>query len=106
VSALPSAEHQSPSCGACGSETTFDGDDFVCEDCQLAFEPNYLNASFLNPEAEPCGSPCDNSWHGDHKIKRGFGYDCNPCQLPAGHESFHWTGCQSKPLTAAAGVVR
>jgi hypothetical protein len=26
-------------------------------------------------------------------------FRCHPCQLPAGHDSMHWTGCQVVPLT-------
>ncbi|MBM7280335.1 hypothetical protein JTZ10_21560 [Gordonia rubripertincta] len=103
---LPSAEHQSPSCGACQSETSHDGDDFVCEDCQLAFDSYTLEARFLDEDVEPCGKPCENTWHGDHKIHRGQGYRCHPCQLPKGHEEFggwhHWTGCEPILLDGGA----
>ncbi len=99
VSALPDAVQQNPACGACGSETHFDGDTFVCDDCQLCFEAIGLAASFVNPDTEPCAAPCDNYWHGDHLIEKGVGYDCGTCKLPTGHPSkFHWTGCESKPL--------
>lgn len=104
MSALPDAVQQSPACGTCGSETTFDGDDFICEDCQLYFDPDDLSASFLDAEAEACGAPCDNGWHGDHKIQQGKGYDCGTCKLPTGHKNFHWTGCQSKTLSGGGGV--
>lgn len=97
MSELPFAVEQSPACGACNGETTFDGDDFVCEDCQLCFDPNDdLRASFLNPETEPCGDECDNSWHGANKIKPGLSYECGACKLPAGHMSMHWTGCLAR----------
>lgn len=97
MSELPSAVVQNPACGACGLETTFDGDRFVCEACQLGFARDDCRAFFLDPDIEPCGVPCDNRWHGDHLIKRGTGYDCNSCKLPAGHQSLHWTGCQTRP---------
>lgn len=96
MSALPAAEHQSPACGACGAETWFDGDSFICDDCQLQFDPENLGASFLDSDAEACGKPCDNTWHGDNKIRLGIGYDCNPCQLQTGHKSLCWTGCEAR----------
>lgn len=98
MSALPEASVQNPACGACHGETHFDGDNFYCEDCQLSFDCDDLSASFLDPEAEPCGYGCDNLWHDDHKIKQGVGFDCGICKLPTGHTSMHWTGCQSKSL--------
>lgn len=106
MSALPCATRQNPACGACRDETRDEGDRFVCEDCMLAFDPLLLEASFLEPDAEACGSPCDNTWHRDNAITVGIGYDCNPCQLPAGHAPLHWTGCQSKPLAAATEAKR
>ena len=100
MSVLPDAVQQNPACGACGNETRWHrGGDWCCEDCQLYFRAGDLSAAFLDPDSEPCGNPCDNSWHGDHNIKPGLGFDCSPCKLPAGHISLHWTGCQSKQLT-------
>lgn len=96
MSVLPDAEAQCPACGCCGAETAPYGEYFACEDCDLSFDAETLTASFLNPEAEPCGVPCDNFWHGDHKIKQGTGYDCGACKLPAGHTSMHWTGCEPR----------
>lgn len=97
MSALPQAVPQDPACGACNGETYFDGDCYTCEDCQLCFDPNDdFDASFIDPDAEPCGVACDNGWHGDNKIKQGLGYDCGTCKLPARHKSFHWTGCDIK----------
>jgi hypothetical protein len=92
MSALPDAVVQTPACGACYDDTTWD-EGWVCEDCQLYFEEGSLTASFLDPEAEPCGRPCDNYWHGDNKVRLGLGFDCSPCKLPAGHTSLHWNGC-------------
>lgn len=93
---LPDAQMQNPACGACGSETSDQGDEYVCEDCQLAFDHDDLDARFLNPDVEPCGRPCDNWWHGDNRIRSGLGFDCGTCHLPAGHVSMHWTGCQKR----------
>ena len=98
MGALPDAVVQSPACGACHGETYFEGNCHVCVDCRLRFDLEDLSASFLDDEDEPCGAPCDNSWHGDGKIREGIGYDCGACKLPADHESMHWTGCQSKTL--------
>lgn len=95
---LPNAEPRHPSCGACQSETDYNGDGFVCHDCQLVFDSETLEARFLDESAEPCGTPCDNTWHGDHMIRRGYGFRCHPCQLPKGHNKSddwdHWTGCE------------
>lgn len=100
---LPDAVPQRPACGACGGETRSDGEHFYCQYCLLGFAPITLIAFFLDPKAETCGAPCDNSWHGDHRIRQGWGYDCGSCGLPAGHESMHWTNCQPKQLTAIPG---
>lgn len=105
MSALPNAVPQNPACGACGGETVcYDVDDIQCEDCELCFDPNDdLSASFLDPNAEPCGAACDNYWHGDNKIKAGMGFDCGTCKLPTGHTScVHWTGCTSRPVGVRA----
>lgn len=100
MSALPDAAQQNPACGCCGGETrAYEAEGFTCEDCQLRFDARDLSASFLDERTPPCEAPCDNSWHGDHKIKQGTGYDCGTCKLPAGHDSMHWTGCQPKQLT-------
>jgi hypothetical protein len=96
VRELPCAVQQDPACGACGRETVDNGDGFTCVDCQLSFDTYDLSPSFLDPEAAPCGAPCDNSWHSDHRIRQGLRFDCGTCQLPAGHKSFHWTGCQRR----------
>ncbi|SIC68010.1 Uncharacterised protein [Mycobacteroides abscessus subsp. abscessus] len=98
MSKLPDAVVQYPACGCCGSGTRFDENGFICEDCLLKFDLDWLSASFLDPRAEPCGAACDNSWHGDHRIRQGHGYNCGTCMLPAGHESMHWTGCQPKQV--------
>lgn len=79
-------------------ETYCDGDGFICADCQLLFDLDDLTASFLDPDAEPCGDACDNSWHADHRIKQGYGYDCGTCKLPEFHVSMHWTGCKPRPI--------
>lgn len=90
---LPDAAQQNPACGSCGDETHFDGDHFVCEACELIFSTDDFSASFANPDAPACGVPCDNWWHGDHRIKPGHGYNCGTCLLPSGHTSMHWTDC-------------
>lgn len=98
MSRLPSAVHQSPACGACGGDTRCDRGVFICEDCQLRFDPDDLGASFLDPKAETCGVQCSNYWHADHLIERGRGFDCGTCRLPSGHQShLHWTNCQPRP---------
>lgn len=101
MSRLPRADWQSPACGACGAETEcFDPEWFACEDCELVFDgtDGRLTAEFADRDAETCSEPCSNTWHGDHKIKRGVGYECHPCALPKGHGSDHWTGCVSIKL--------
>ena len=90
---LPAAEPQNPSCGACRCETTFD-DGFACFDCGLIFDGDYLDASYIDEDAEPCGHPCGNYWHGPDLIKPGWSYACHPCALPTGHTSDHWTPCE------------
>lgn len=97
MSGLPNASHQNPACGACGDETRYD-DGYFCEDCQLAFDTDTLEAAFLDPSAVACGQPCTNYWHGNHKIRQGYGYLCGTCELPTGHESMHWTGCRQVVL--------
>ena len=105
LSELPDAVPQLPACGACGSETNCVERDYVyCEDCQLSFDADTFRASFLDPNAEPCGAACDNFWHGHDKIKPGMRFDCGTCLLPAGHNpAMHWTGCL--PATRPAVVV-
>ncbi|AXH50524.1 hypothetical protein SEA_RUTHY_61 [Gordonia phage Ruthy] len=105
---LPSADHQAPACGACHGETSFDGDDFVCYDCHLAFGKDTLDVRFLDPDAEVCGAPCANTWHDDNAITVGQGFNCHPCQLPKGHDHpawFHWTGCEPITLTPPAPAI-
>lgn len=92
---LPGAESSNPDCGACGSETDFDGDDFVCEGCGIYFSPTTMAASFLDEDAPACGAPCDNSWHRTDAIKPGMSFECRACPLPTGHSSLHWTGCEA-----------
>lgn len=93
--ALPDATPRNPSCGACSGETRWEDCGFYCEDCELYFNADDMTASFLDQNAQRCDAPCDNYWHGENKIvERGF--DCYSCQLPVGHWSLHWTGCQPK----------
>lgn len=95
---LPSAEAQHPACGACGNETRYDGDRFICEDCQLGFSTDDFHAFYLDPEDEPCGKPCENWWHGDNRITPGHGYDCGTCRLPADHTSLCWRNCRPREV--------
>lgn len=98
---LPDATPQNPACGACSSETYCDGDAFICDDCQLEYDIYDMSASFLNPDAPVCEHPCDNTWHGDNKIKQGRGFRCGTCRLPEGHRSLHWHGCKAVSLSEA-----
>lgn len=92
--ALPPAEWQYPTCGACYADTDTDGDDYyTCYPCGLTFSTSDLTAEYLDDTAEPCGHPCDNTWHATGAIKPGWTYLCTTCQLPAGHRSRHWTNC-------------
>lgn len=96
---LPEAVPQDPLCGACGSETYCDGEEYRCDECQLTFDSMTMEAAFIDDRVEACGSPCDNTWHQrDHAIRPGLGFDCHPCRLPAGHTSFHWTGCTKRAV--------
>ena len=36
---LPYCSIQNPACGACGSETSHDGDSFYCEPCGAGIHP-------------------------------------------------------------------
>ena len=90
---LPDAVPKSPSCGACGAETSWD-DGPVCYECQLVFDPTTMEAEFLDADAVACRTPCGNYWHDDNKIRPGWGYQCSTCQLPEGHTSDHWTDCE------------
>lgn len=92
---LPNCSIQNPSCGACYGETMHDGDSYYCEDCLLDYgDGAETEATFRDEEAEACGNPCSNHWHGPDKIRPGTSYECHPCALPAGHTSDHWTPCE------------
>ena len=101
--ALPDAAVQAPLCGACGTELEYDGG-LICNDCGLVYDSETLAASFLDPQAIPCNTPCGNSWHGDHKIRPGWGYQCSPCRLPDEHKSDHWTDCHPVRIPAATNA--
>ena len=91
---LPACSIQSPSCGACGEETSHDGDVFYCWPCELDYGDGAdgTTATYRSPDTPPCGRPCTNEWH------TSLGpYDCTPCQLPAGHKAAHWTACLPSP---------
>lgn len=95
LTTLPSASWQDPSCGACYGETAHDGDGYACYRCGLWFDQDDdLAASYLDEDAEPCGEPCSNTWHGSPSLGP---YDCHPCHLPAGHEYDHNTPCVPIP---------
>jgi hypothetical protein len=100
---LPAAEHRPPSCGACGDETTYDGDSFVCYDCGLAFDPDTLAADYLDPDAATCAAPCNNPWHKPGQSKPARTYTCGTCALPDGHDRPCWTGCTWDAPTAPDG---
>ncbi|MBK7822836.1 MAG: hypothetical protein IPJ61_17685 [Tessaracoccus sp.] len=88
---LPDAEAQTPACGCCYGSTDYDDGDFVCQDCQLAYDST-MTASYLDPDAEPCGKPCTNTSHTDGER---LVWTCHPCQLPTTHAiGGHWTGCE------------
>ena len=90
---LPDAQWQAPACGACYAETNTEDGDYVCYSCGLLFDEQTLEARYHDDGAEPCGAPCENTWHGPERIKAGWTHACNPCALPEGHESRCWTGC-------------
>lgn len=91
---IPSAEPQEPACGACGGNTTFTDEWFVCEDCRLGFDANSLSPEFIYHDDSPCGEPCTNRWHGPGKLNARMEFTCYPCSLPSGHTSLHWFGCE------------
>lgn len=88
---LPSAEWQYPSCGSCYGDTQYEDGFYDCHDCGLTFDQEDLSAEFTDPDAPPCGNPCDNIWHNSRDLGP---YDCKPCVLPKGHTSDHWTDCR------------
>lgn len=100
---LPVCHVQYPRCGACGTDTKYDGDVFVCWGCGLSYGDgeDCTVAEYFEEDAETCAVPCSNFWHGPHMIRQGGGYDCNPCALPHGHENMHWTNCQPIELSGA-----
>lgn len=103
---LPHAEHQYPSCGACGGDTDRDGDDYYCDDCGLTFVGNDLTPEFRDPDDSVCGVPCGNTWHRPGALWKGTTFDCGTCELPKGHASpFHWTDCKTRPTTSGDADV-
>ena len=92
---LPTCRAQYPACGACGGETSYDGDSFYCDNCGLDYgDGAETTATYRDEDAEPCGHPCDNYLHGPDLIRPGLSHQCVPCSLPAGHASMHWHDCQ------------
>jgi len=92
---LPSCSYNYPSCGSCYGDLRYEDTSFYCEECQLDYGDgdDETQATFIDPEAKPCGKPCSNYWHGDHKLGKGYGYECGKCELPEGHTSECWTQC-------------
>lgn len=90
---LPPAEPANPRCGVCGDETDHDGDGLYCEECGLDYDDT-LAADYRDDEAEPCGQPCTNTWHGDQVWQ--IPYDCATCALPTDHISDHWAPCRPR----------
>ncbi|WPM94312.1 hypothetical protein VB1_CDS0063 [Arthrobacter phage Marchesin] len=89
---LPSCSVQHPACGACGDETSSDGESFYCDDCGLDYgDGSDTQAEFRDEDAEVCGEPCSNSWHARIFAEPMI---CSPCELPEGHKSDHWTDCR------------
>ena len=93
---LPTCSVRYPTCGACGCETDHDGDTYYCDLCGFDYGDGAddTTATYRAPDADPCGEPCSNSWHGSRDLGP---YDCTPCQLPAGHKAAHWTACRPSP---------
>jgi hypothetical protein len=88
---LPSCRVHNPSCGTCGSETRFDGDYFLCDDCGLNYGDgkDFTEPEFIE-EVSACGAECSNFWHGPDQLN----LTCGPCELPKGHASDCWTDCK------------
>ena len=93
---LPACSVQYPSCGACGSDTSHDGDGFYCDPCGLDYGAGEDGtvATYRNPDTPPCGHTCTNEWHGSRVLGP---YECTPCQLPQDHAADHWTDCRPIP---------
>lgn len=89
---LPAAKHPLPACGACGEETYPEGADYCCDECGLRFDGETLAATYIDPDAQPCGEPCNNWWHSPDN-GTPCRYTCYPCALPEDHVSPHWAGC-------------
>ena len=93
---LPTCSFHHPTCGACGTETDYDGDSYFCDLCDLDYGDGTddTTATYYTPDAKPCGARCRNPWHGSPSLGP---YDCTPCQLPAGHKAAHWSACRPSP---------
>lgn len=95
VNRIPRAEPQPPRCSCCGGDTSGDFEyGYDCYDCGLIFDLDDLTASYSDPDAEPCGQPCDNGWHLPRATRGSLAFICHPCALPKGHDSCCWTGCE------------
>ena len=97
MSDLPKAIRSAPRCGSCGRETDEFGTIFVrCEPCGLFYDED-LTASFA-ADVEPCGEPCQNTWHRPGAIWSDLAFDCVPCPLPETHTSMHKHPCRKKAI--------
>ena len=97
---LPLCSWQNPSCGACGGETSHDGDAFYCDDCGLDYGDGAdgTEATYRDEERPPCGAPCSG-----HLPLDGWRWECTPCRLPDTHTPLmHWHDCQ--PVSSAAAT--
>lgn len=86
-----------PTCGACGDETDWDGDSFVCYTCGLDYGDGKdgTPASYIDPSARRCGRPCGRKWH-KQLVQIST---CGTCVLPNGHGDECYTDCQVVPAT-------
>ena len=92
VSAVPSA----PVCDACGGETASEDGDWVCQDCDIYWDPEDLStAHYLDDTTPACGKP----YPGTHYADDGrWTLTNHPCDLPATHTSrFHHHPCTVAP---------
>lgn len=94
---LPECSYNAPSCGSCGDDLRYEDASFYCEECQLDYGDGNdgTEAAFVDTHAAKCAKPCENYWHGEGKLRAGYGFECAPCALPVGHTSACWTPCAS-----------
>ena len=97
---LPLCSWQYPTCGACGGETSHDGDVFYCDDCRLDYGDGEdgTEATYRDEGCPPCGAPCSGHLPLNEAQWR---WECTPCQLPDTHAPLlHWHDCQ--PVSSGA----